>query len=273
MHYHVARDGQQLGQISEEDLRAGLFDGRYLTTDLAWKEGMAQWTPLGELLGAPRAAVARRQPSGPGSISSAPLGEPPRSGLALTSLIFGILSFLLCGLGGVGTLVAIICGHRALSRINRSGGAEGGRGMALAGLILGYVSIFSTITGVAVGASMAVPVFAKVQEKGQITKQISNARQIQLACLLYAAENDGRYPDTLEELEANGALEPGKLKALNGLKPSSWRGEPGFEYLGKGMDDTTLAETEILVSRAQSKGGDRVVAFHDGSVRLVSSSK
>ncbi len=60
------------------------------------------------------------------------------SGLAIASLVFGILSIL--GLAFCGAfLVAIITGHMALSQIKRSGGTIGGRGMAIAGLILGYI--------------------------------------------------------------------------------------------------------------------------------------
>lgn len=61
------------------------------------------------------------------------------SGLAIVSLVFGILDiigFAFCG----GFLVAIICGHAALAQIRKSNGVIGGHGMALAGLILGYAS-------------------------------------------------------------------------------------------------------------------------------------
>lgn len=62
------------------------------------------------------------------------------SGLATASLIFGILSWL--GAVVVGApLIAIVCGHVALSKIKHSGGRVGGRGLAVAGLVLGYVSL------------------------------------------------------------------------------------------------------------------------------------
>ena len=288
MHYHVSRDGQQLGRISEAELKAGLFDGRYLATDLAWKEGMGQWTPLGELFGAPPVPVpvGRGSVAAPSAVPSASLrqapsrqtsfgqvsfaGQAPKSGLALTSLIFGILSIVFCGLGGVGTLVAIICGHRALSRINQSGGVMAGRGMALAGLILGYISILTAIIEISMTAAIAVPVFVKVQEKGMEKVMVNNANQLQLACKSYAATNNGSYPETLEVLVEKGLLDAAKLQQFNSFKPSMWDGEPGFEYLGAGKSDsTTLAETEILVSKAQGKRGERIVSYHDGSTMLV----
>ena len=48
MQIHVARHQQQLGVFAAEDVIAGLSSGRFLASDLAWREGMAAWTPLGD---------------------------------------------------------------------------------------------------------------------------------------------------------------------------------------------------------------------------------
>jgi hypothetical protein len=48
MQIHVARQQKQLGVFAPEDILAGLTSGRFLASDLAWREGMAAWTPLGE---------------------------------------------------------------------------------------------------------------------------------------------------------------------------------------------------------------------------------
>lgn len=63
---------------------------------------------------------------------------PPTSGLAVGSLVVGILG----AVGGwcmfaVPCVVAVMLGHYALSDIKRT--RKNGRGMAIAGLILGYV--------------------------------------------------------------------------------------------------------------------------------------
>src|SRR5689334_3257896 len=47
----------------------------------------------------------------------------------------------------VGALVAIICGHMARAQIRESNGTQGGDGMALAGIILGYSHIALTVIG------------------------------------------------------------------------------------------------------------------------------
>ena len=48
MQIHIARKGAQLGVFNLEEVRPGLSGGRFLPTDLAWREGMAAWKPLGE---------------------------------------------------------------------------------------------------------------------------------------------------------------------------------------------------------------------------------
>lgn len=61
------------------------------------------------------------------------------SGLAITSLVCGILGWTLLPL--VGSLVAILTGHMARGEIRRSGGQLDGDGLAVAGLVLGWISI------------------------------------------------------------------------------------------------------------------------------------
>jgi hypothetical protein len=48
MQIHVARNSSQLGVFSSEEILAGLSAGRFHATDLAWREGMQGWTPLGD---------------------------------------------------------------------------------------------------------------------------------------------------------------------------------------------------------------------------------
>ncbi len=48
MEIHVARNSSSLGAFSTEEVRAGLANGRFVTSDLAWREGMAAWSPLGD---------------------------------------------------------------------------------------------------------------------------------------------------------------------------------------------------------------------------------
>ena len=85
----------------------------------------------------PPAPPVPPQPVQPGyAPQGAPSSQPPLNALALVSFIG---SFFV-------SLVGIICGHIALSQIKKSG--ERGRGFALAGTIIGYVSAAITILAV-----------------------------------------------------------------------------------------------------------------------------
>lgn len=48
MQIHVARHSAPLGIFSSEEILAGLQSGRFHATDLAWRDGMQVWTPLGD---------------------------------------------------------------------------------------------------------------------------------------------------------------------------------------------------------------------------------
>ena len=48
MQIHVARPPAQLGVFSQEEVAAGLQDGRFLPSDQGWREGMSAWTPLSQ---------------------------------------------------------------------------------------------------------------------------------------------------------------------------------------------------------------------------------
>jgi hypothetical protein len=67
---------------------------------------------------------------------------------AIASLVLSIASWLIIPL--VGAIAGLICGHLALNEINRSEGRVEGRGMAVAGLIIGYVHIAAALCAGAV---------------------------------------------------------------------------------------------------------------------------
>ena len=72
-----------------------------------------------------------------GAPYAAPMPYPRTNGFAITSLVCGILG--LCAGGLLAAIPAIVFGHIALAQINRLGGIEQGRGLAIAGLVMGYL--------------------------------------------------------------------------------------------------------------------------------------
>ena len=58
------------------------------------------------------------------------------NGFAIASLVLGIV-----WLYWIGSILALIFGYVAKRQIDRAGGAETGRGMAIAGIVLGWVGV------------------------------------------------------------------------------------------------------------------------------------
>jgi len=68
--------------------------------------------------------------------------------------VLGILSFVFCPV--VGAVAAIITGSRAKKAVDRSGGTKSGRGLAVAGQVLGSVNlVLSVLVGVLIGVLVA----------------------------------------------------------------------------------------------------------------------
>ena len=68
------------------------------------------------------------------------------NGMAIASLVLGIVSVLTCCcfIGIIPGILAVVFGFIARSTIDKSMGAQTGKGMALAGIILGFLSIVLT---------------------------------------------------------------------------------------------------------------------------------
>jgi Domain of unknown function (DUF4190) len=75
-----------------------------------------------------------------------PTPVPRITPLAICSLVLGIFSFF-CGWLFT-AIPAVICGHLARSKIRKSGGTLGGKGIATAGLIVGYVGVAVGVMGI-----------------------------------------------------------------------------------------------------------------------------
>lgn len=80
-------------------------------------------------------------PTAPGFMA----GQPLPQGMAVTSMVLGIVSIpmLYCCVGVILGIMAMIFGFIAINQVNR--GEARGKGMALAGIILGAVAILLTL--------------------------------------------------------------------------------------------------------------------------------
>jgi hypothetical protein len=120
------------------------------------------------------------------------------------------------------------------------------------------------VAPVAFAAGVALPVFGEVQKKGKATKSLSNAKQLATACKLYAVDNSGKFPPTLQ------ALVPDYL-ASPAIFASPFRPEVpmGYDYKA-GLTDTSAAGLVLIEDKfAPEVGHVRVVSHVDTSAEVI----
>ena len=92
--------------------------------------------------------------------------------IAIWSLVLAILSFT-CGWLFT-AIPAVICGHIAWLKIRKSGGTLGGKNIAIAGLILGYIGLAIGIMGIPLLVSMIQSDRERLQRLSTERKEIAS---------------------------------------------------------------------------------------------------
>ena len=88
------------------------------------------------------------------------------SGLAIGSLVTGILGILIPFIGGLFAITAIVLGIISMKQIKKDPDLKG-RGMAIAGLILGILSIVLIIVGfILIGSGLGGGLFGSTVTMG-----------------------------------------------------------------------------------------------------------
>lgn len=109
------------------------------------------------------------------------------SASAIASMVLGILSVLGLVFLIFPPILAVVFGHVSLSTI-RKDPSQSGRGMAIAGLVMGYISIVPVLL-LGLMAALAVPAMQKVRVQSQELAITNNARVISSSAEQYFLEN------------------------------------------------------------------------------------
>ena len=164
MQWFYADDSDQQHEVDEETLAELVGGGTVRSDTLVWNETMPDWQSCSsvrpELFGGnalpPALSHAQKK-----QITSAEPGQlyyrAPVDAVAVCSLVFGGLG-LLC-FQGFG-LVGVICGHIAYKRAKEDPSQSTNRGLAIGGLVTGYLSILILVAiivfyGVMIGVGIA----------------------------------------------------------------------------------------------------------------------
>lgn len=193
------------------------------------------------------------------------LGTQPKSGLSVTSLVLGILSIVPCSI--LAGIPAIITGHIAHNRATKEPHLYGGKGMALAGLIMGYISI--PLVVLMILPALLLPALAKAKGKAQTINCVNNMKQVALAARIWANDHNDTYPPDIitmsNELNTPKILtcpdDKSKTRAMD------WAGFSASENLSYEFLTPGAKEADILSQTAFRCPIHENIALGDGSVQ------
>jgi hypothetical protein len=224
-------------------------------------EGTTEWKPLSSF---PEFASSLK-PATPGV--PPPVGQaaslPPEktSGLAISSLVLGILGPFSCGLTAI---IGLILGIIGLVKIGNSRGRLGGKGLAIAGICVSGLFVLL----LPLWAAVVIPNFVKARGKAQTINCVNNLKAIGLGARMWANDhNDTFPPDFLsmsKELVAPKVL---VCPAANGkAKAQDWSqvtpNNITYEFLGPGLK--AIGNERMPIFRCPIHGN---VCYGDGSVQ------
>src|SRR5262245_29223864 len=187
-----------------------------------------------------------------------PSQQQLRKGLAIASLILGIISIPTIGLLGVGAITAIVLGAIALGRIKKEPATYGGKKMAIAGIATSAVSLL-LIPVFGILASIAIPQLLKIVHTRVESGAEQNLRIIHSGQALFLVREQ-RF-GTLKELSEAGYIDS---------KYAS--GAPVNGYIYTSVGETTEDKYCIQATRQSSSTASRDFnVIEDGAIRFVES--
>lgn len=116
-----------------------------------------------------------------------PCPSAKTSGLAVASLVLGILSFFTCFITAI---PAIILGVVGLLKINKSAGQLKGTGLAVAGMALPAIAV----PIMAMLMAILMPALGRTRGLTQRLVCMTNMRGLGAAIMVYANDYDNKYP-------------------------------------------------------------------------------
>lgn len=282
MYKILGSDQKEYGPISSEQLREWIVQRRANGQTQVLPEGATQWQTLSTLpeFSAALASVGPMPPAFGTASGGAAAVQPKTSGMAITSLVMGILGA--CTLG-ITSIVGVILGVISLNKISKSNGQLGGKGLAIAGICVSVAVI--PIIAIPILAGLLLPALARAKSKAQTINCVNNLKQIGLSARIYANDHNDALP-----LAANwcDTLQPvlGSAKVLHcNADSSGQRSTYGYNIRLSGKKDDEVNPRTVMFFEIDGgwnvSGGPELlqqqprhrqtvnIAFADGSVQQV----
>lgn len=286
MYRIIGADQREYGPVTASQVRDWIATNRADKDTKIRAEGAIEWKRLEEL---PEFADALGPPGTSPSAAPLPTMAPAysakagkTSGLAIASLVLGVLGVLSCG---ITALFGLVVGIIALVRINKSGSEQKGQGLAIAGVVVSAVFLL------ALPVALLLPPLAKAKSKAQSITCMNNLKQLALGALMYANDNKDRLPpadrwaDALQKYTGSEA----PFRCVNGAP--GHRSHYGYNARLAGAELATIKNPAQAVLFFEAEGGWNVsggpetmlskprhinafgVAFLDGHCEIVTGSR
>jgi type II secretory pathway pseudopilin PulG len=139
-------------------------------------------------------------------------------------------------------ILAIVLGHLSLSDIRKSAGRIKGHGMAVAGLVLGYMGA-AIIPVTLIVAAIAIPNLLRARQAANEASAVGSLRAIAVAATAYSSTYGNGFPPSLEAMGGAGAddVNCNHAKLIDGRLASSRRNGYVFTYTVELADGKQVA--------------------------------
>lgn len=193
----------------------------------------------------------------PPGMSPAPA---PASGMAITSLVMGILGWTALPL--LGSLIAVVTGHLAIGQVRREPYRYGGKGMAIAGLILGYAAVVLAALAAIIAVAVVAFFAAVISQHGDGAIRLEHeelAKVPERVVMILIEQTDGAIGEITPEKSLTGDLKLDELDMVEVVMKVE-------EAFGITLDDAevdqlkTVQDLIDLVERKVGPGAEAVGA-------------
>lgn len=164
--WYYANDEGERVSISGEDLKQLAAEKIITAQTLVWNPDLPDWQPCSTVH--PEWFSNKPSSTAPPQLPAhiKPASGKPAHPLAIASLVCGLASLIPLGCLGILGIIfmpvaigAIICGHLALKKIRQPDCETNGRGVAIAGLVSGYLSLAAIALLLLIfGSAMLIPI-------------------------------------------------------------------------------------------------------------------
>ena len=181
-----------------------------------------------------------------------------RAGLAIASLILGVVGFCTFGIAGI---VGVILGIVALVKASHEPQLDRGKGLAIAGIVTGTVSLLM----LTILPLILLPSLARARELAKRSVCSANLRTVEISLQSYVEEH-GQQPPNLTTLVDEKWLVSGVLNCPS-VDPAVSQTLPYIWIRGADCADADNVVLYEPLNNHRGQGGN--VLFCDGHVEFV----